>query len=90
MYIDRDIDKLMERTKNRPLVTGVLTSTEALSFAIAIEAIAFVWLWIFVNLLSAVLAASAAYFMYSYTVCGSNDPPQAISLSVALRVLFQY
>ena len=32
MYIDRDIDKLMKRTKNRPLVTGVLTSTEALSF----------------------------------------------------------
>ena len=62
MYIDRDIDKLMERTKNRPLVTGVLTSTEALSFAIAIEAIAFVWLWIFVNLLSAVLAASACLF----------------------------
>ena len=62
MYIDRDIDKLMERTKNRPLVTGVLTSTEALSFAIAIEVIAFVWLWIFVNLLSAVLAASACLF----------------------------
>jgi len=62
MYIDRDIDKLMERTKNRPLVTGVLTSTEALSFAIAIEAMAFVWLWIFVNLLSAVLAASACLF----------------------------
>ena len=62
MYIDRDIDKLMERTKNRPLVTGVLTSTEALSFAILIEAIAFVWLWIFVNLLSAVLAASACLF----------------------------
>ena len=62
MYIDRDIDKLMERTKNRPLVTGVLTSTEALSFAIVIEAIAFGWLWIFVNLLSAVLAASACLF----------------------------
>ena len=62
MYIDRDIDKLMERTKNRPLVTGVLTSTEALSFAISIEAIAFVWLWIFVNLLSALLAASACLF----------------------------
>ena len=62
MYIDRDIDKLMERTKNRPLVTGVLTSTEALSFAILIEAIAFVWLWIFVNLLSALLAASACLF----------------------------
>jgi protoheme IX farnesyltransferase len=25
MYVDRDIDKVMERTKGRPLVTGVVT-----------------------------------------------------------------
>ena len=62
MYIDRDIDKLMERTKNRPLVTGVLRPKEALIFAIVIETIAFAWLWVFVNLLSAVLAVSACLF----------------------------
>ena len=47
MYIDRDIDKLMERTKNRPLVTGVLRPKEALIFALGIETIAFAWLWVF-------------------------------------------
>lgn len=62
MYIDRDIDKLMERTKGRPLVTGVLSPREALSFAIGIEILAFVWLWFFVNFLSAVLATSACLF----------------------------
>ena len=62
MYIDRDIDKLMERTKGRPLVTGVLSPREALSFAIGIEILAFVWLWLFVNFLSAVLATSACLF----------------------------
>jgi len=62
MYIDRDIDKLMERTKGRPLVTGVLSPKEALSFAIGIEILAFVWLWLFVNFLSAVLATSACLF----------------------------
>ena len=62
MYIDRDIDKLMERTKGRPLVTGVLSPREALSFAIGIETLAFVWLWFFVNFLSAVLATSACLF----------------------------
>ena len=62
MYIDRDIDKLMERTKGRPLVTGVLSPSEALSFAIGIEILAFVWLWLFVNFLSAVLATAACLF----------------------------
>ncbi len=62
MYIDRDIDKLMERTKGRPLVTGVLSPREALSFAIGIEILAFVWLWLFVNFLSAVLATAACLF----------------------------
>lgn len=62
MYIDRDIDRLMERTKGRPLVTGEVTPREALVFAFAIEIAAFVWLWGFVNLLSACLAVSATLF----------------------------
>ncbi len=62
MYIDRDIDKLMERTKGRPLVTGEVTPREALVFAFVIEIGAFVWLWLTVNLLSACLAVSATLF----------------------------
>ncbi|MEL7209492.1 MAG: UbiA family prenyltransferase, partial [Actinomycetota bacterium] len=54
MYVDRDIDALMERTKNRPLVTGEVTPRAALTFAIGIEVLAFVELWLLVNLLSAV------------------------------------
>ena len=62
MYIDRDIDRLMERTKGRPLVTGEVSPREALVFAFAIEILAFAWLWAFVNLLSACLAVSATLF----------------------------
>ena len=62
MFIDRDIDPLMERTRHRPLVTGILSPAEALTFAIAIEALAFLWLWLTVNLLSAVLAVGACLF----------------------------
>ena len=62
MYIDRDIDHIMERTKNRPLVTGVLRPTEALVFAITIEILAFLWLWKTVNFLSAALAVGACLF----------------------------
>jgi protoheme IX farnesyltransferase len=69
MYVDRDIDRLMQRTRNRPLVTGVMTPTAALTFAISLEAVAFVWLWGFVNLLSALLAVSAClFYVFVYTL----------------------
>ncbi len=69
MYVDRDIDRLMERTKDRPLVTGAVQPGEALAFAMALEVLAFAWLWGFVNLLSAVLAASATlFYVFVYTL----------------------
>jgi protoheme IX farnesyltransferase len=69
MYIDRDIDALMERTKGRPLVTGEVTPREALVFATVIEIASFIWLWGFVNLLSAVLAIAATlFYVFIYTI----------------------
>ncbi len=69
MVIDRDIDALMERTKHRPLVTGVLTPRHALIFAISLEVAAFAWLWWQVNLLSAVLAVAAClFYVFVYTL----------------------
>ena len=69
MYVDRDIDKIMERTKARPLVTGVMTPRAALTFAIGIEILAFVYLWYWVNLLSAVLGVSAClFYVFIYTL----------------------
>ncbi len=69
MYVDRDIDKIMERTKGRPLVTGVMSPRAALIFAIAIEVIAFAYLWYWVNLLSAVLGVSAClFYVFIYTL----------------------
>jgi protoheme IX farnesyltransferase len=69
MYVDRDIDRLMHRTRHRPLVTGVLEPHQALVFAIALEALAFGFLWGTVNLLSAVLAVSATlFYVFVYTL----------------------
>ena len=62
MYVDRDIDRLMRRTRNRPLVTGAVRPAEAVVFAVSLTVGSFVWLWAFVNLLSAALAAAAALF----------------------------
>src|SRR3954452_4803586 len=69
MYVDRDIDRLMKRTSNRPLVTGVIQPRDALVFAIALELLAFVFLWTTVNLLSAMLAVSATlFYVFVYTL----------------------
>ena len=69
MYVDRDIDKVMQRTRNRPLVTGVISPRAALTFAIALEIVAFLFLWATVNLLSAILAVSATlFYVFVYTL----------------------
>jgi len=69
MVIDRDIDAIMERTKKRPLVTGVMTPRAATIFAFSLEAVAFAVLAIWVNQLSAWLAMSAtAFYVVVYTL----------------------
>lgn len=69
MYVDRDIDRLMKRTRHRPLVTGAVTPRAALVFAVSLEVVAFLQLWLAVNLLSAALAVSATFFyVFVYTL----------------------
>lgn len=62
-YIDRDIDKIMHRTENRPLVTGELSPREALVFSWLLAVLAPVVLWFAANPLSALLAV-VAIFLY--------------------------
>ena len=69
MFVDRDIDKVMQRTRKRPLVTGAMAPRNALIFAVVLEGVAFAELWGFVNLLSAVLAVSATlFYVFVYTL----------------------
>jgi len=69
MYVDRDIDKLMKRTSGRPLVTGEISPTAALVFAVLLELAAVVELWLLVNPLSAALAVSATlFYVFVYTL----------------------
>jgi protoheme IX farnesyltransferase len=59
----------MRRTRNRPLVTGVVTPGQALVFALSLEVAAFLELWSAVNLLSALLAVSATlFYVFVYTL----------------------
>jgi heme o synthase len=84
MVYDRDIDAKMERTKARPLVTGLLTPTAATVFALVLEGAAFLILWLTVNLLSAVLAVSAtAFYVGVYTMWLKRSSPQNIVIGGA-------
>jgi protoheme IX farnesyltransferase len=78
-YIDADIDKIMGRTKNRPLVTGELTKSEALWFAWGIGALSVIWLWVTVNPLSALLSLAAIlFYVFVYTLGLKRRTPQNI------------
>ena len=69
MYVDRDIDKIMKRTEGRPLVTGEIEPRNALIFSVGLLVVAFAWLAGFVNVLSALLALSAAaFYIFVYTL----------------------
>ncbi len=78
-YIDADIDKIMGRTKNRPLVTGELIKTEALWFAWLVGVGSVVWLWVFANWLAAILSLSAIlFYVLIYTMLLKRRTPQNI------------
>jgi heme o synthase len=69
MYVDRDIDKVMARTRNRPIASGRISPRAGLAFAVTIEVAAFAFLWATVNLLSAVLAVAAClFYVFVYTL----------------------
>jgi protoheme IX farnesyltransferase len=84
MVIDRDIDALMERTKRRPLVTGVMSARSATLFAVGLEIVAFAVLATWVNELSAWLALSAtAFYVVVYTVILKRRSKQNIVIGGA-------
>ena len=58
-YLDRDIDKVMHRTSNRPLVTGAISPPAALRFGAVLVVASTLWLGLLVNWLSAVLSLAA-------------------------------
>jgi len=84
MVYDRDIDALMQRTKDRPLVTGAITPMAATIFASTLEVAAFALLWLSVNPLSAVLAISAtAFYLGVYTMWLKRSSSQNIVIGGA-------
>jgi protoheme IX farnesyltransferase len=78
-YIDADIDKVMNRTKGRPLVTGELTKREAFVFAWVVGIASVVWLGLTTNWLAALLSLSAIlFYVLVYTLLLKRRTPQNI------------
>ena len=62
MYLDRDIDAHMQRTENRPLVTGEISPRAGLVFAWVLAVVSTVWLLATTNWLAATLSVVAIFF----------------------------
>ncbi len=68
-WIERDRDQVMRRTHSRPLPAGDVSPQAALWFGLVLEAVAFAWLTVTVNLLSASLSVSAMlFYIFVYTI----------------------
>lgn len=68
-YIDRELDKNMQRTAKRPIADGRLTASEGLSYGLALCLISYYVMAGFVNLLAALLSlAGIFYYVFFYSV----------------------
>lgn len=78
-YIDRDIDRVMNRTKRRPTATGEISPRAALLFGLTLGVVSLTWLWLVVNAASAWLTAGAILiYVVGYTMILKRRTPQNI------------
>jgi protoheme IX farnesyltransferase len=78
-YIDTDIDKIMGRTKNRPLVTGELSGRQALVFSWILTVVSVAWLGFLVNWLASLISLAALlFYVLVYTMALKRRTPQNI------------
>jgi protoheme IX farnesyltransferase len=84
MYLDRDIDESMARTRLRPIPSGRLAPSAVLAFGVALAAAATWLLATFVNVLTAALALIGFYaYVFVYTRWLKRSTPQNIVIGGA-------
>jgi len=78
-YLDRDIDALMHRTENRPLVSGAVPPRHALILGWTLAVLAVIILAATSNLVAAALGAAAiGMYVLGYTLLLKRRTPQNI------------
>jgi heme o synthase len=84
MYIDRDIDDRMARTRLRPIPSGRMAAPAVLAFGVALSCAATWMLARFVNVLTAALALAGFYFyVFIYTRWLKRSTPHNIVIGGA-------
>ena len=84
MYLDRDIDDVMARTRLRPIPSGRMAAQSVLAFGIALSTSATWLLAAFANVLTAALALAGFYFyVFIYTRWLKRTSPQNIVIGGA-------
>ncbi len=79
MWYDLDIDRIMKRTQNRPLVKGTIEPQEALSFGLFLGLFSCLIMAISINLLSAfLLLTTILYYVFIYTIWLKRTSPQNV------------
>ena len=79
MVIESDIDKLMSRTKHRPIAAGILTKQQASRFASFLMIASLLIFWIFTTPLATLLTSLAILFYVAiYTVALKPNTNQNI------------
>ena len=87
-YIDREKDKVMGRTSQRPLPRGIISPRAALTFALALCVSSIATLYFFVNALSALLAfVGIVYYAVVYTLYLKPRTPQNVVIGGAAGAL---
>ncbi|MFL5634832.1 MAG: heme o synthase [Gemmatimonadaceae bacterium] len=84
MYLDRDIDSRMSRTRLRPIPSGRMGPKSVLAFGVALATAATFLLARFTNVLTALLALAGFYFyVFVYTRWLKRTTPQNIVIGGA-------
>jgi len=79
MVIESDLDKLMARTAKRPIVTGLITKTNATIFATLIGILSLILFWLFTTPLATLLALIAiVFYVVVYTMALKQRTSQNI------------
>ncbi|KZY33726.1 protoheme IX farnesyltransferase [Roseovarius sp. HI0049] len=84
MWWDADIDRVMKRTRNRPIPSGRITESEAFGFGMALAGFAVVMLGLATNLLAgALLAFTIFFYVVIYSMWLKRWTPQNIVIGGA-------
>ena len=79
MVIESDLDKLMARTAKRPIVTGLITKTNATIFATLIGILSLILFWFFTTPLATLLTLIAiVFYVVVYTMALKQRTSQNI------------